>query len=175
MSEFKFIFTGTPGAGKTTAIQAVSDVPTISTELPTTDELSLIKEETTVAMDFGQISLEDGVKVNLYGTPGQERFRFMWDILIQGGLGLIILVDNSRPTPLQDLDIYLDNFENFINETGAVVGVTRYQDCARPSLDDYQTYLEHRGLNLPVLDADVRKKDDVLLLMDMLFSILESS
>lgn len=125
MAQLKFIFTGTPGAGKTTAISAISDFPPVSTDAFATDELSDIKEQTTVAMDFGELTLESGERIGLYGTPGQDRFRHMWEILIRGGLGLIILIDNSRPDPLFDLKIYLDNFRQFILETGAVIGITR--------------------------------------------------
>ena len=118
MAELKFIFTGTPGAGKTTAIASISDFPPVSTDMLTTDELSDVKAGTTVAMDFGEFTLASGERVFLYGTPGQERFRHMWEILIKGGLGLIILVDNTRPNPTADLRMYLENFAEFIRQTG---------------------------------------------------------
>ena len=173
MSEIKLIFTGTPGAGKTTAIGAISEIPPVTTDMAATDELTAQKAETTVAMDFGEISLEDGQKLRLYGTPGQRRFEFMWRILAEGGLGLIVLIDNTRPEPLQDLSIYLDNFADFIRETGAVVGVTRTDLQGSPSVDDYYDFLASRGEMLPVFEADVRKKDDVLMLLDALISTLE--
>ncbi len=124
MKQIKFIFTGPPGAGKTTAIAAISEFPPVSTDVLSTDDLAKTKEKTTVAMDFGQITLDNGLKIGLYGTPGQERFRFMWEILVQGGLGLIVLIDNRRPDPLKDLEIYLDNFSEFIDKTDAVIGIT---------------------------------------------------
>src|SRR5262245_30126910 len=79
--ELKIVFAGPMGAGKTTAICAISDVPPVSTEVRNTDQRVCAKEATTVALDFGQLRLEDGTVVMLYGTPGQERFSFMWDIL----------------------------------------------------------------------------------------------
>ena len=175
MSEFKFIFTGTPGAGKTTAIGAISDHPPVVTDASTTDDLKETKDVTTVAMDFGEITLDEGVKVHLYGTPGQERFRFMWDIIVKGGLGLIILLDHSRPNPIEDLDIYLDNFSGFIEETGAVVGVTRMdvESLNEIELEDYYTHLEGRGLALPIIPTDVRDRDEVLMLLDSLMAMLE--
>lgn len=70
----KIIFTGPMGAGKTTAIAAISEIPPISTEVRCTDEAQALKETTTVAMDYGYFTLEDSSRIHLYGTPGQERF-----------------------------------------------------------------------------------------------------
>lgn len=173
MPQLKFIFTGTPGAGKTAAITAISDFPPVKTDMFTTDELSDVKEETTVAMDFGELTLDGGEKIGLYGTPGQERFRHMWEILVSGGLGLIILIDNSRPNPLEDLKIYLDNFREFIESTGAVIGITRSDIRNTVSLEDYQRVLEKEGLILPIFEADARSKEDILLLLDMLMATVE--
>ena len=173
MAEIKLIFTGTPGAGKTTAIGAISETPPVTTDMATTDELAAQKAATTVAMDFGEITLDDGQKVHLYGTPGQRRFEFMWKIIVQGGLGLILLLDNTRADPIADMDMYLDNFSDFIRETGAVIGVTRTDLRDTPALDDYYDRLESRGEMYPVFDADVRNPDDVLMLLDALISTLE--
>jgi len=85
----KIIFAGPVGVGKTSAITAVSDIPPAATEAMATDETMAIKSNTTVAMDYGILNLDNGEKVHLYGTPGQERFSFMWDILTQGGIGLV--------------------------------------------------------------------------------------
>lgn len=173
MPQLKFIFTGTPGAGKTTAIAAISDFPPVSTDASVTDELIEVKEGTTVAMDFGELTLDSGERIALYGTPGQKRFRHMWEILINGGLGLIILVDNSRPDPIADLKIYLDNFKQFILDTGAVIGITRSDLNPKIGLQNYQDFLEKEGWVLPIFEADARSKDDVLLLLDMLMATVE--
>ena len=173
MSEYKFIFTGTPGAGKTTAIAAISDTPPVSTDMDSTDELRVIKDKTTVAMDFGELTLEGGEKVFLYGTPGQERFRHMWEILIRGGLGQILLIDNSRPDPLDDLAMYLGNFREFIRSTGAVIAITRSDIKDDPDIGGYQEVLSDLGMVLPIIYADPRQREDVLMLLDMLISIVE--
>ncbi len=173
MSEYKFIFTGTPGAGKTTAIAAISDTPPVSTDMDSTDELRVIKDKTTVAMDFGELTLEGGEKVFLYGTPGQERFRHMWEILIRGGLGQILLIDNSRPDPLDDLAMYLGNFREFIQSTGAVIAITRSDIKDDPDIGGYQEVLSDLGMVLPIIYADPRQREDVLMLLDMLISIVE--
>ena len=80
----KLLVSGPPGAGKTTAIYALSEIPPICTEVLATDELTLEKEETTVGMDYGQITLGEGEVIAVYGTPGQPRFSFMWQILLEG-------------------------------------------------------------------------------------------
>ena len=78
--ENKIIFTGPVGVGKTTAIAALSDDPPIQTDASASDMTAVRKGYTTVAMDYGLIQLDENTKVHLYGTPGQERFDFMWDI-----------------------------------------------------------------------------------------------
>lgn len=175
MKQIKFIFTGPPGAGKTTAIATISEFPPVSTDVFSTDSLSMVKEKTTVAMDFGQITLDNGQKIGLYGTPGQQRFKFMWEILVQGGLGLIILVDNRRPDPLKDLEIYLDNFSEFIAKTDAVIGVTCTDIKEHPTMDDYQEFLQNRGQIFPTFAVDARSKEDVLFLLNSLLTCLELS
>lgn len=175
MSEVKLIITGPPGAGKTTAIAAISETPPVRTDTQTTDDLSSVKEETTVAMDFGEITLEDGQKVFLYGTPGQRRFEFMWKILVEGGLGLIILVDCSRPQPVDDLRMYLENFSEFIEKTGVVVGITRTESLESPRLPEFYDCLEATGRIFPIFEVDIRERDDVALLINALVSTLEFS
>lgn len=140
MAELKFVITGTAGVGKTTAICSLSDVPPVETDADTTDDLAMIKSTTTVAFDFGEVILDDGARVRIYGTPGQERFRHMWEILAEGALGLLILVDNSRPDPLSDLMMYIDNFQKLIDDTGVVVGVTRCDAGSKTSIDDYYSF-----------------------------------
>lgn len=97
----------------------------------------------------------------------------MWEILVQGGLGLIILIDNRRPDPLQDLEIYLDNFSEFIEKTDAVIGITCSDVKETPTLDAYQDVLQKRGQVFPVFSVDAREKDDVLFLLNALLTCLE--
>lgn len=173
MSELKFVITGTPDVGKTTAIKSLSDAPPVITDTHTTDDLQQQKARTTVAFDFGEIALDDGDVVRIYGTPGQERFKHMWEIIAEGALGLIILVDDTRQDPVQDLDIYIQNFKTLIEDTGCVVGITRTEQTGRTDLTPFEDYLAQLGYGFPVLPADPRDKDDMVMLMDVLMSILE--
>ena len=130
-----------------------------------------MKQATTVAMDYGEITLAQGQKVFLYGTPGQERFDFMWKILATNSLGLIILLDNSSRDPLADLEIYVDHFRELIDRAAGVVGVTRFE--TGPVLGAYFAVLQRKGCLMPVLEVDARKKQDVLCLLDAFLSVLE--
>ncbi|WP_374416161.1 GTP-binding protein [Ectopseudomonas oleovorans] len=173
MKEYKILLTGTMGAGKTTAIAAISDVPPVSTDVLNTDA-STDKATTTVGYDYGELHLPGGDRLRLYGTPGQQRFAFMWKILAQGALGLVILIDNSRPDPLQDLRDYLQGFAGLIHDTGCVVGVGRMEQCAQPDLDAHAEVLQGFGLLCPVVATDVREREQVALLLDLLMLQLEA-
>ena len=173
MHEYKLLFTGTMGAGKTTAIAAVSDSAPLVTDVLNTDQ-SVAKARTTVGLDFGQFTLDNGDRVRLFGTPGQSRFDFLWKILARSALGLVILTDNSRPDPLADLALYLDGFREELATLPCVVGIGRTETPGAPSLDDYAAVLAQRNLLLPLLAVDVRRRDDVVLLIDTLLAQLEA-
>lgn len=128
----KIIFTGPVGAGKTTAIAAISDIKPVATDEYASDMTKSRKPQTTVAMDYGLIRLSENERVHLYGTPGQERFDFMWDILTKGGIGLILLLDNTRHDPFQDIRFYTNAFRDFIEKQQMVVGVTRMDLHRKP-------------------------------------------
>ncbi len=174
-SEHKIVFAGPVGAGKTTAIEMISDVTLVKTEAKATDETARRKASTTVAMDYGILNLQDGTKVHLYGTPGQSRFDFMWDILVRGGMGLVLLLDNAREDPLEDMEFYLDAFKEFISRREVVIGVTRMDIKARPGLYTYHTRLEALGMNVPVFEVDGRKREDVKMLLMALLTVLDPS
>ncbi|MGJ7544287.1 GTP-binding protein [Variovorax sp. LT1R16] len=173
MIEHKILFSGTMGAGKTTAIAAVSEIGPLSTDVRNTDE-SMTKPTTTVGLDYGELTLDNGERLRLYGTPGQQRFAFMWDILARGALGLVILIDNSRPDPLADLDMYLDGFAELIGRSACVVGIGRTETHALPDIDAHSRHMAARGVLCPVLPVDVRERAQVLQLLDLLLLQLES-
>ena len=173
MANYKIIFTGPVGAGKTTSIAAKSDVEPFVTEQVATDEVKHRKEQTTVAMDYGMLKLENNERIHLYGTPGQERFNFMWDILTDSGVGLILLVDNKRPNPLDDFAHFLKVFKKFIEQTAVVVGVTRMDLALKPGMQDYHRVMRELNLNIPVFEVDAREKNDVICLVQTLLYCLD--
>jgi signal recognition particle receptor subunit beta len=173
MKEYKILFTGTMGAGKTTAIASISDVPPIVTDVANSDS-SVAKTRTTVGLDFGQLTLDNGDRLRLFGTPGQSRFDFLWKILVKDALGLIILIDNSRPDPLADLAVYLAGFADELRTLPCAVGIGRMDTHPGPDLDTYADTLAASGLTFPILSVDVRQRGDVALLIDTLMAQLEA-
>ena len=174
MDTDKIIFTGPVGAGKTTAIAAISDSPPVSTDVSTSGDEKNIKDSTTVAMDYSYIQMEDGSRVHLYGTPGQTRFDFMWKILTKGGLGLVLLINNDHPEPVKQMEFYLESFNDFINDTGVVIGITRSGINDNASLGDYQSKLFERNQVFPVFEVDSRSSDDIKILIHALLAVLEN-
>ncbi|NOQ63045.1 MAG: GTP-binding protein [Methyloprofundus sp.] len=173
MSQYKIIFTGPVGAGKTTAITSISDVPLIKTDEAASDMTKNRKSETTVAMDYGIMNLGEGEKIHLYGTPGQERFDFMWDILTVGGIGLVLLLDNSRADPFKDMKFFLNSFSGFIEETSVAIGVTQMDISTSPTIDEYHQNLQKLGIKVPVFEVDAREKKDISTLVQALMFSLD--
>lgn len=169
----KIVFAGSMGAGKTTAIGAISDGDALSTEVPISDGAIGDKHSTTVGFDYGECRVDDGLLLCLFGTPGQERFRFMWDILAAGAFGVVVLVDNARPDPVGDVERYIDAFLPHVPPRRMVVGVGRTENHPSPRVDEFCDRLLRRGLNLPVIEVDVRRPDDVRLLLSVLVSMAE--
>ncbi|MES9856398.1 MAG: ATP/GTP-binding protein [Sedimenticola sp.] len=173
-NNYKIIFTGPVGAGKSTAIQSISDISVVSTDEVSTDMAKKRKLSTTVALDYGMMELGSGERVHLYGTPGQERFDFMWDILTEGGLGLILMIDNARKDPLRDLRFFLNAFKDFIGRTGVVIGITRVDVNNEPTLQDYHRELRENHANqLPLFEVDARRHEDISMLVQTLLYSLD--
>jgi len=167
--EYKLLFAGPMGAGKTTAIAAISDSAPVTTEAHNSDRVQHSKTHTTVAFDYGEVALEDGNRLRLYGMPGQSRFDFMWKIASEGALGVILLLDAGRPAPIEDLALYVRAFESHASNASMVIGLGRGS-----KLDEYSQWLTENGLTIPLFTVDVRRRDDVLLLLDALLNQVET-
>jgi uncharacterized protein len=152
----------------------VSEIDPIRTDVANTDRAH-IKATTTTGLDYGEVTLPSGQVLRLFGTPGQLRFQFMWDVLSQGALGVVVLVDNSRPDPLADVRDYVRAFSTVIDGSRAVVGVGRCDTHPTPSLEDYDDALRDIGVNVPVISTDVRVREHVITLLDILFYQIEAA
>jgi uncharacterized protein len=127
MEVLRIVVTGGVGAGKTTLIRTISEIDVVDTDKEATDETAQLKGKTTVALDFGRLSIGENQSVHLYGTPGQTRFDFMWDILISKAQAYILLVAAHRPDHFR----YGRKIVNFMNERVQipyVIGLT-HTDC----------------------------------------------
>jgi uncharacterized protein len=173
MNEHKILFTGSMGAGKTTAINAISEIPTVNTDVSNSD-VSVDKPFTTVGLDFGELTLANGDKLRLFGTPGQVRFAFMWEILARGAIGVVVLIDNRSKDPAADLAMYLTHFRETILNTACVIGVGRTDTHPLPSIDTLAATAHSLGVLCPIFPVDVRDRAQVLMLMDLLVTQLEN-
>ena len=161
VSHLKIIVAGSIGAGKTTSISAISDMTVVSTEEATTDDVHLQKDLTTVAMDYGQIHLEDGTKIHVYGAPGQRRFDFMWEILSEGALGVILLIDDTAENPLKELELYFDAFSQQLDNRTLVVGITRTDLNTDHDINAYRNFISLHDRTIPLFSIDSRNKEEV--------------
>lgn len=109
ISSIKLVITGPFSAGKTRFIKTISEIDVVSTERKITRREKGVKRETTVAMDYGRVTLGE-TSVNLYGTPGQVRFEFMWDILSREMSGFVMLVDATEPDSFHHARELIDGF-----------------------------------------------------------------
>ena len=175
LQDLKLIISGSVAAGKSTAIRTISEIPPINTDVPASDSVSILKPRTTVAMDYGELTLGDGKKLRIYGTPGQRRFDFMSKILCRGALGLVVLIDNRVDNPMSELDYYMSVFSDLVDESAMVVGITHRDQAPEPGLDRYEWRLRTIHKPWPVFPVDPRNKSDVITLLDALVTMLEHS
>jgi signal recognition particle receptor subunit beta len=172
-TEHVILFAGPMGAGKTTAIASLSDIPMVTTEAVNNDTAAHAKEMTTVAMDYGQITMDDGEVVRLYGVPGQERFDFMWRIFETRAVGLILLLDANAKDPIADLDYFLDKFRELVRRGAVVVGVTQTDVAGSKGVDAYYARLRERRQFMPVYEVDARSRDQMIVVLSSLVVMVQ--
>jgi signal recognition particle receptor subunit beta len=127
MKTLRLVVAGTPGAGKSTFVRTISDIEVVDTDRSATDETAVLKPKTTVAFDYGRFVFGSVLEVQIYGTPGQSRFNFMWDFLIQRAHSYILLVAAHRPNDFH----YARQILLFMNQRVQIpmlVGIT-HTDC----------------------------------------------
>jgi hypothetical protein len=171
METVKMVVTGPFSAGKTEFIQTVSEIDVVSTERKITSEAERIKESTTVAMDFGRITVDASLVLYLFGTPGQKRFDFMWEILSEGMLGFIVMVDSTRPETFREARSILETFRAYA-PTPYVVAANKQDQEDAWAIDDMRIALRlEDGVKLLSCVA-VDKESVKTVLLELLYSIL---
>jgi signal recognition particle receptor subunit beta len=168
----KVVVTGPFAAGKTTLIRTISEITVLSTERGISDETRRRKAETTVAMDFGRITIDRDLVLYLFGTPGQDRFDFMWEILGEGMIGYLLLIDADREDSVQEAVGILDAFRTMARVPYVVA-------LNRASADDHLLVESVRSrLDIPsdvaILTCDATDKESVKnVLLALLYAVLD--
>jgi len=172
MQTVKMVVTGPFNSGKTEFIQSVSEIDVVSTDrrISSIGERS-IKEITTVAMDFGRITVDDDLVLYLFGTPGQKRFDFMWEILSEGMLGFVVMVDSTRPETFREARFILETFRAYAPTPYVVAANKQDQDEVWDSIDiRHALRLDPKVKLLPCVATSKESVKQVLL--ELLYSIL---
>jgi uncharacterized protein len=168
----KVVVTGPFAAGKTTLIRTISEITVLSTERGVTDDTRKRKAETTVAMDFGRITIDRDLVLYLFGTPGQDRFDFMWEILGEGMIGYVLLIDATRELAVEEAEGIHEAFRSMAHVPYVVA-------LNRASPDDHglvEGVRDRLGIphDVAILPCDAADKESVKnVLLALLYAVLD--
>jgi small GTP-binding protein len=168
----KVVVTGPFAAGKTTLIRTISEITVLSTERGVTDSTRRRKAETTVAMDFGRITIDRDLVLYLFGTPGQDRFDFMWEILGEGMIGYLLLIDADREDSIEEAVGIHEAFRRMAR-VPYVVALNRSSGDDHALVDQVRTRLDIPG-DVAILPCDATDKESVKsVLLALLYAVLD--
>ncbi len=176
MKSMRSVIAGAVGAGKSTFVRTISEINVVDTDCDATDITNLLKQETTVALDFGRVRLNPNMDVHIYGTPGQFRFNFMWDILIKHADSYVLLVAAHRPENFS----YTREILSFINQRvqiPMILGLT-HTDC--PGALNPEEIISDLGYNINdknqplVLNVNPTDRSSVLEALVLLMGLVTS-
>ena len=169
----KIVVTGPFAAGKTTLIRTISEITVLSTEKDITDDTRSRKAETTVAMDFGRITIDRDLVLYLFGTPGQERFDFMWEILGEGMLGYVLMLDSTRGDSAEEARTILEAFRRMAR-VPFVVALNRAEGLDPAEEARVRDVLDIDP-DVPVVPCDATDRESVkAVLLALLYAVLDS-
>jgi uncharacterized protein len=171
MEIMRLVVTGTVGAGKSTFIRSASEIEVVDTDRKATDEVSDMKQNTTVSMDFGTLQFGEEMALHIYGTPGQVRFDFMWEILIERAHAYVLLIAAHRPSEFH----HARRIMNFMNQRAnipMIIGIT-HGDCEGAwSSEDIALALGYQDSSQrpPMVDVNADEEESVI---DALITLVE--
>jgi uncharacterized protein len=171
MEIMRLVVTGTVGAGKSTFIRSASEIEVVDTDRKATDEVSDMKQNTTVSMDFGTLQFGEDMALHIYGTPGQVRFDFMWEILIERAHAYVLLIAAHRPSEFH----HARRIMNFMNQRARIpmiIGIT-HGDCEGAwSGEDIALALGYQDSSKrpPMVDVNADEEESVI---DALITLVE--
>ncbi len=161
MAVFKIIVTGSFNSGKTEFIRRISEIEPVTTDKRVTEkELKEIKALTTVAMDFGRLTVDDDIVLHIYATPGQERFKFIYPILLKNALALIILGDITDRKSIKAINKYYKDFFK-LKRLPTVIALTKVDLPNRLPDEEISRLLEDIPNSVPILKINATDKEDV--------------
>lgn len=170
LDNIKLVLAGPVGAGKSTAINSIADTVPVSTEMPLLEGGYGEKTTTTVAMDFATINIDGEPPLFVYGLPGQEHFSFMRSIILEGALGVILLLNAADPDIGKECEYWLDALRTTHPDIHIVIGIT-HADCTMSfSMSDIRTVLRERSEMLPAFTVDARQRGQMHQLVRALLS-----
>lgn len=167
MKKIKIVVAGPYGAGKTSFINTASEIETVKTEVDLPDQ-SGDKKTTTVAMDYGKLTLEDDIELNMFGTPGQDRLGFMWEILSLGMKGLILIVDSNDEKSLKEAARQLPQFSKNVP---LIVAANKQDSDNSASLETIREKLKLKD-DVPVIPCAAIEKESVIKVLEKMADLL---
>lgn len=170
----KLVLAGPVGAGKSTALRALADSDPVSTEMPLLDGPMGDKTTTTVALDFATVWLEDETPLFVYGLPGQAHFAFMRHIVLEGALGVVLVLNAADADCVEQCSEWLTSLREIAPGVAIVIGLTHADQAPEFSLGAIRQLLRGRGERLPVFTFDAREREETTQLVRALLVGLAS-
>jgi len=167
----KVVLLGSPGSGKTTAIQSASNGKALNSDVSATDSVASNKVKTTVGIDYAEIMIPDDLqvlnkKITLIGTPGQIKFNFIWDVVGKSANAFIILLDMSRPEPLSYLKFYQKFLHNELGKTSQIYCALTHADKYQGDINTFMDCVESEFVRIKgVYCIDARNNEDMTILL----------
>ena len=155
----KLVFAGPVGAGKTTAIRTLSDSAPVSTEMPMSEGPMGDKTTTTVALDFSSVQLDDGTPLHLYGLPGQEHFSHMRPLVMEGAVGVLVILPGDSPRIAEECEHWVRSVREINADMGLVVGITRTDISPGFRMGEVRHAVRRSGQPIPIFTFDARSRE----------------